>query len=343
MGRESQVMIIDIHAHYVSPDLISEAQTNGTAYGVTIDTAENGRPRLTFPHNGAVLRPFLSELCDLKGRLSYLDGMGVDMQVVSAWTDMSGDDLAPEQGAKWARLQNDTLAADAKASGGRFEAMGTLPMQTAAGAILELEHIVKHLGMRSVEMGTNINGRDLDHPEFRPLWRRLAELDVLVLLHPPFRPVGLDRADDYFLNNLISYPVDTTIAAARLMFSGIISDLPDLKVCLAHGGGFLPYQIGRFDRGFVAHPACKKAITRSPLEFLRSFYFDTLTHNTAALDYLCATVGADRLVYGSDYPFEMLDESGPARVRAMKGMSGTNLDSILGSTSRALLGEAPAN
>ncbi len=334
-------MIIDIHAHYVSPDLISEARANGAAYGVVIDTAENGRPRLTFPHNGAVLRPFLGELCDLKGRLSYLDAMGVDVQVVSAWTDMSGDDLTPEQGAKWARLQNDTLAADTRASGGRFEAMGTLPMQTVAGAISELEYIVRHLGVRSIEMGTNINGRDLDHPEFRPLWKRLAELDVLVLLHPPFKPVGLERAGDYFLNNLISYPVDTSIAAARLIFSGIMSDLPGLKVCLARVGGFLPYPIGRFDRGFAAHPACK-AITKSPLEFLRSFYFDTLTHNTAALDYLCATVGADRLVYGSDYPFEMLDESGPSRVRAMRGMSDTDLGAILGSTSRELLGEVIA-
>jgi aminocarboxymuconate-semialdehyde decarboxylase len=196
--------------------------------------------------------------------------------------------------------------------------------------------------MRSIEMGTHADGRELDHPDFRLLWKRLAELDVFVLLHPPFMPVGLDRVGDYFLNNLISYPVDTTIAAARLVFSGIMAELPDLKICLAHGGGFLPYQIGRFDRGFAAHPACKKAITRPPLDFLRSFYFDTLTHNTAALDYLCATVGADRLVYGSDYPFEMLDESGPSRVRAMKEVSSSDLAAILGSTSRRLLCEAPA-
>jgi aminocarboxymuconate-semialdehyde decarboxylase len=336
-------MIVDIHAHYVSSDLIAEARNNGATYGVTIDTVNDGLDRLTFLHSGAALRPFLSELCDLPGRLSYLDGMGVDVQAVSAWTDMSGDDLSPAQGARWARLQNETLAADTKASGGRFEAMGTLPMQTVEGAIDELDYIVKRLGMRSIEMGTHVNGRDLDHPDFRPLWERLAELDVFVLLHPPFKPVGLDRVGDYFLNNLISYPVDTTIAAARLVFSGIMAELPDLKICLAHGGGFLPYQIGRLDRGFAAHPACKKAITRPPLDFLRSFYFDTLTHNTAALDYLCATVGADRLVYGSDYPFEMLDESGPSRVRAMKGLSSSDLGAILGSTSRGLLGETPAS
>jgi aminocarboxymuconate-semialdehyde decarboxylase len=334
-------MIIDIHAHYVSPHLIAEVRKNGAAYGVTAATVDGDRDQISFLHSGAQLRPFFQELCDLPIRMPYLESMGVDVQIVSAWTDMSGDDLSPEQGARWARLQNETLAADAGVSGGRFEAMGTLPMQSVDGAIRELDHIVKQLGMRSVEMGTHVNGRDLDHPDFRPLWRRLDEQNVLVLLHPPAKPVGLDRVGDYFLNNLISYPVDTTIAAARLVFSGIMSDLPGLKVCLAHGGGFLPYQIGRFDRGFAAHPACKKAITRPPLEFLRSFYFDTLTHNTAALDYLCATVGADRLVYGSDYPFEMLDESGTSRIRAMRDLSSPDLDAILGSTARAALGRPP--
>jgi aminocarboxymuconate-semialdehyde decarboxylase len=221
--------------------------------------------------------------------------------------------------------------------------MGTLPMQTVDGALHELDHIVHRLGIRSIELGTNVNGYDLDHPEWRPLWKRLAELDVFVLMHPPFRPVGLDRAGDYFLNNLISYPVDTTIAATRLIFSGILDEFPDLKICLAHGGGFLPYQIGRMDRGFAAHPACKKAINRPPLQFLRSFYYDTLTHNTAALAYLRDMVGTDRLLYGSDYPFEMLDESGTARIRELHDMSQGERDAVLGLTAAALLGEEPGH
>jgi aminocarboxymuconate-semialdehyde decarboxylase len=331
-------MIIDVHAHYVSPNLVAEAKNNGAAYGVRVDTFDDGREAISFLHSGVRLRPFFKELCDLTDRVAYLDSLGIDVQVVSAWTDMSGDDLAPEHGARWARLQNDTMAEAVSASGGRFEAMGTLPMQAVAGAINELEYIVHRLGIRSIELGSHANGKELDHPDYRPLWKRLAELDVLVLLHPPFRPVGLDRTGDYFLNNLISFPVDTTIAASRLIFSGTLSDLPDLKICLAHAGGFLPYQIGRLDRGYAAHPACKK-ITRPPHEFLRSFYYDTLTHDDAALDYLRATVGPDRLVYGSDYPFEMLDESGTKRVWDMKGISEAEREAILGLTGRALLGE----
>lgn len=151
-----------------------------------------------------------------------------------------------------------------------------------------------------------------------------------------YKPVGLERTGDYFLNNLISYPTDTTIAAARILFSGMLQEMPGLKLCLAHGGGFLPYQIGRFDRGFAAHPACKRAIDKEPHEFLASFFYDTLTHDTGALNYLNATVGSERLLYGSDYPFEMLDESGPQRVRDIDASSDA-IDDILGRNAQSLL------
>ena len=158
------------------------------------------------------------------------------------------------EAVRWCRLQNETLAEAAGAMSDRFEAMGTLPMQHPDLAVAELDYIVRDLGMRAVEIGTNINGRDLDGEEFRGVWKRLAELDVFVLLHPPRHPVGMERVGDYFLNNLIAYPADTTIAAARLLFSGVLRQYPTLKCCLAHGGGFLPYQIGRFDRGFCRAP-----------------------------------------------------------------------------------------
>jgi aminocarboxymuconate-semialdehyde decarboxylase len=330
-------MTIDIHAHYVSPRLIEEARRNGGAYGVMVERLPDGSERLGFCEGDLWLRPFFAELCDLAIRLPYLDVAGVDLQVVSTWTDMAGDQLPARQGARWARLQNETLAADAHVLGHRFVAMGTLPMQDMPSALAELDHMVAHLGIRSVEIGTNISGRDLDHADFRPLWKRLADFEMFVLLHPPFRPVGLERAGDYFLNNLISYPVDTTLAAARLMFSGIMRDFPGLRCCLAHGGGFLPYQIGRLDRGFAAHPACKTMLRQPPSELLGSFYYDTLTHNTQALAFLSEMVPPQRLLYGSDYPFEMLDESGPARVRQVTALSRVEIDGILGTNARTLL------
>ncbi len=330
--------IIDMHAHYVSPALIEEAAKNGTRYGVRIEPSSNGSgsPILVF-EDGVRLRPFFNELCNLECRLAEMDAAGVAMQVVSTWTDMAGDNLPDEKSAAWARLQNDTLVADVRKMKTRFAPMGTLPMRNVGMAIAELEYLVNELGTTSVELGTNINGTDLDHPDFKPLWKRIHELDVFVLLHPPFRPVGLERTGDYFLNNLISYPVDTTIAAARLLFSGLMQEFPNLKICLAHSGGFLPYQIGRMDRGFAAHPACSKHLKSAPSELLGSFIYDSLTHNDQALSFLIDSVGADRIVYGSDYPFEMLDPEGPKRLRKMENLRSEQLDAILSGNIRSLL------
>jgi aminocarboxymuconate-semialdehyde decarboxylase len=322
-------MIVDMHAHYVSPALIAEAEAHGARYGVSIATLDTGLKQLTFMHSGERLRPFLPELISLDLRKPWLAKHGIDVQVVSTWTDMNGDDLPIEQSKAWVRLQNETLAADSRASGGRYVAMGTLALGSVELAIAELDYMSRQLGLRAIELGTNFNGIDLDDPQFRPVWRKIADLGMLVLLHPPFKPVGLERARDYFLNNLISYPVDTTIAAARLIFSGILDEFSGLNVCLAHAGGFLPYQIGRMNCGFGSHPACSRAIAKAPDQYLSSFFYDTLTHDDAALGYLSRRVGNDRLFYGSDYPFEMLDPSGPSRVKAMSGIAAADAEAIL--------------
>lgn len=328
--------IIDMHAHYVSPTLIREAGRSGARFGTAIEIAADGKKQLRF-QDGTLLRPFFRELCDLEIRLPEMDQRGISSQIVSTWTDMAGDNLPVKEGARWARLQNETIAADAQAWPDRFIGMATLPMSDPDRAIEELDFVVKHLGMNSVEIGTNINGRDLDHPVFRPLWRRLHDLDVFVLLHPPLRPVGLDRTGDYFLNNLISYPVDTTIAAARLLFSGIFQELPGLKICLAHSGGFLPFQIGRMDRGYDAHPACSKSLGVQPSKLIDSFIYDSLTHNDAALTFLLGLVGSARVVYGSDYPFEMLDPRGTDRIQSLDALSDGQRADVLGRNMISLL------
>jgi len=332
--------IVDMHAHYMSPQLLHEAEHNGAHYGVRLERNAAGDACVGF-NGGPLSRPFFHNLRDLAHRIPGMDAAGIGLQVVSTWTDVAGDDLPPLQGARWARLQNETLAEDIKAFPGRFAAMGTLPMQDVGLAIAELDHVVDHLGMRSVEIGTSINGRDLDHADFRPLWQRLHARNVLVFLHPPLKPVGLDRTGDYFLNNLISYPTDTTIAAARLMFSGILDKLPGLKICLAHSGGFLPFQIGRFDLGFARHPACSKALTHPPSELLNSFIYDSLTHDSRVLSFLVDMVGSDSVVYGTDYPFEMMEAVGPGRVETLPHLSRAARDDILGNNVRALLGDTP--
>jgi aminocarboxymuconate-semialdehyde decarboxylase len=320
--------VIDIHAHFVAPALIAEAARHGQHYQVRVERDDAGE-RVVLP--GEIrLRPFLPELCDLACRLPTLEADGIERQVLSTWTEMAGDLLPVPEGVRWARLQNETLADAARWRPDTFEAMGTLPMQDVAAAIQELNHLVRNLGMRSVEIGTNVNGRDLDRLEFRPLWKAICDLDVFVLLHPPLQPVGGERTSAYFLNNLIGYPVDTTIAAARLMFSGLLNELPGLKCCLAHAGGFLPYQIGRMQRGFDANPVCRATLKKPPVALLNAFYYDTLTHSDAALEFLLNVVDNDRILYGSDYPFEMLDPNGPRRIKRLAGRSQSEIAAILG-------------
>jgi aminocarboxymuconate-semialdehyde decarboxylase len=327
---------IDIHAHFVSRELIGEAERNGARYGVQLDRDSNGSERIVFA-NGTRLRPFFPELCDLPVRLPTLQSMSIDRQLISTWTDMSGDLLAVPEAARWARLQNETLRDAAAQHPDTFEAMGTLPLQDVSASIEELQHIVGNLGMRSIELSTNLNGRDLDGPEYHPLWKRIRDLDVFVLLHPGFVTVSPQRLDTYFLNNLVGFPTDTTIAAARLIFSGIVQKLPGLKCCLAHGGGFLPYQIGRLDRGFNVHPACSASLSASPSKLMRAFYFDTLTHDDAALRFLFDAVDREKIVYGSDYPFEMLDEAGPKRVSRVSGLSQAEVLAALGGNAERAL------
>lgn len=328
--------VIDIHAHYVSRELIAEAERHGGRYGVGLERDAEGRERLAFKA-GRGIRPFFPELCDLELRLPVMDSQGVDCEVISTWTDLAGYDLPPREGARWARLQNETLADAARRAPGRFEAMATLPLQDVRLSLEELDHAVRNLGVRSVELGTSVNGRDLDDEDFRPLWKRLCDLDIFVLLHPPLVPIGIERLGQYLLNNLLGNPMDTTVAAARLIFSGVMRDCPGLKCCLAHGGGFLPYQFGRLDRGFAAHPACRTRISTAPSGFLGAFYYDTLTHSLPVLEYLVGVVTSQRLLFGSDYPFEMRDERGPEPVRQLRGVVAGEIGDILGENAAKLL------
>jgi len=318
---------IDVHAHYVSPSALAEARRDGNAYGVRVHDDPAGDV-IEFLHSGVRVRPIFRELRDLEIRQSYMREERIQRQVISTWTDLLPADMPREQSQLWIRLQNDTLIEDSAVHGDHFSPMGTLPLHDVQAALEELRYLVEDRDVRAVELITSVNDEDLDSSKFRPLWRAIAERGVFVLLHPPRCPIETPRADDYFLNNLVFFPVDTTIAAAKLIFSGVLSEFPGLKICLPHGGGFLPYQIGRFDHGFDVHPACHGAIDLAPSAHLRNFYYDTITHDDAALRYLIDRVGADRVLYGTDYPFEMTDDVGTERFRSLADISEIEIEQI---------------
>jgi aminocarboxymuconate-semialdehyde decarboxylase len=327
--------VVDVHAHHVPFALVEEIERNGGAYGARIKKTDDGRYQLEF-YDGPFIRPFYNELLDLNGRHAHLAEAGIDAQIVSSWADIAGYHLPVHQASAWARLQNETLSDAARADGSRFVAMGALPMQDTGQAMAEMRFAVERLNMRAFQIGTSVEGRDLDDLDFRPFWRLACDLGCLIFLHPPVRQIGAERLGDYFLTNLLGNPMETTVAAARLIFSGMLQELPEVKILLAHGGGMLPYQIGRLDRGFMANPATQVHLRRRPSEFLGSFYYDTVLFDDTALSHLLRMVPSDRVMLGTDFPFPIRDDDMTERLRRQRHIEPSSMSEILGGNARRL-------
>ncbi len=298
--------LYDVHAHQVGDDLIDALRTNGGAYDIEIRAEANGRERAIIGGRPAAL-PFLPKLSNVDERLARMDGAGIGRQLLASWMDLAGYHL-PSRSTQWlCRAQNQTLAALAQSRPERFSAAAMVPLQDPAAAASEVRFAAETLGMTAVQIGTNIEGRMLDDPELDPFWAAVAETGIPVIVHPA-ELGGSEQSRRYFLHILVGNPAETTAAAAALIFGGVVERFPDLRFLLVHGGGFIPYQIGRLERGFVAAPPQYKAkATLPPSSFLNAFFFDTIVHDARALRYLIDTVGASQVVVGSDYPFPLQD------------------------------------
>jgi aminocarboxymuconate-semialdehyde decarboxylase len=326
-------MIIDIHAHYVPPQWIDELRRHGTRYGCSVTEDANGRSLLRIGNRKA--SPVLASLSDLPRRYEAMMKRGLDKQVLSPSLGIVGYHLEAPAGQALSRLFNETVVETAKNSAGRLIPVGTVPMQSSAAAVEELNYAAD-LGIRMIEICTNVNGANLDAEVFRPFFRRAAELGVLVQIHPNQENcAGLDRLERYYLSNLIGNPTDTAIAAASLIFGGVMERLPGLNICLVHGGGTLPYVLGRLSHGYNNVEAAH-TIRMPPAHYFRSFYFDTVVHEPAALQFLCDVAGAGRLLLGSDYPYDNSGEPDPVGFLKRAGF-GENR-AVLGGTAAKLLG-----
>lgn len=304
-------MIVDAHAHYLSPQVIAELERDAASYGCELRTTPQGLPQIVFPGRPP-LRPVGKPVRDLAERQQRLAQQGVDRQVLSTWMEMYCYFLPPEVGARWCRLQNRTLAEDIRPHGAKFSGMAIVPLQDGKLAAQELEHAAVNLGLRGVMVGPNFLERNLDDPSLEPLWATAEQLDQPVLVHPYAPQVGF-RLQRYNLSQAVGNPMDTTIAAGSLVFGGVADRHPDLKMILVHGGGFFPYQIGRFQRVYEVTPEAREHAQRPPLDYLRWFYYDTMLLYAPAVRYLAETLGGDRVLLGSDYPFDVGDHD-PTRV-----------------------------
>jgi aminocarboxymuconate-semialdehyde decarboxylase len=327
-------MIIDMHAHFIPPEWIDGLRQNGAKYGCKIEQDSAGRLRINFAGKSKPLG-LSPSLSDVDGRIRALASRRLDCQVLAPVMSMVGYHLPEREARAFSRLYNETNAAFARNSSGRFVPVATVPMQFSHAAVEELDYAANTLGIRMIEIGTNVNGLNLDDEMFRPFFARAADLGVIVQLHPHQDEVaGRERLQRYFLGNLIGNPMDTAIAAASIIFGGLLERYPTLNICLVHGGGALPYLLGRISCGYARMPEIR-TMPRVPEEYFQRFYFDTMTHDTRALRFLQDLAGPDHLVIGTDYPYDNTGDQDPLGTLERAGISGC--ENILGGNAAKLL------
>jgi aminocarboxymuconate-semialdehyde decarboxylase len=328
---------IDVHAHCIPVGVVDTLRAEGGRYGIEIAEAD-GRYAARIAGAGTT-RPFMPALLDVPRRLAAMDASGVDVQLLSSWIDLTAYALDGGTGARYARMFNEGLAATVAEAPDRFRALATVPLQAPERAAAELRHAITALGAVGVEIATTVDGRELDDPGLEPFWAAAEELRALVVVHPLDSLAGRDLTR-YGLNNLIGNPAESTLALGHLVFGGVLERHPGLVVVLVHGGGFAPYQIGRWDRGFsTGARGAAEHLTRSPGEWLRRLYFDTVLHSPASLRFLVGVVGAEHVLLGSDYPF-MMGEPEPVRsLDAVAGLGDDERQLILSGNAAALLAD----
>jgi aminocarboxymuconate-semialdehyde decarboxylase len=242
-------------------------------------------------------------LTSVEQRLADMDKMGVDVQAISVSPFQFMYSLDPELGRKTARATNENLAAIVQKHPDRFVALANVPLQAPDAAAEELEHCVRRLGFRGVEIGTNVAGQEVSRGR-DAFWAKVQELDVMVFMHPNGFTGGERLADHYFIN-VIGNPLDTTVAVGYLVFDGVLERFPKLKIVVAHGGGYIAHYPARMDHVWNAREDARTVLKSAPRRSLAKLYFDTIVFDRDQLRHLVTLWGADHVVVGTDYPYDM--------------------------------------
>jgi aminocarboxymuconate-semialdehyde decarboxylase len=295
-------MVIDAHTHFIPPALVEEAPRR-PEWGLTVEQRD-GQQWLR--HEQGFAYPLHATFLGGEEKLEDMRRRGIDFALLSLSPTLFLYWIGAAEAEAFARFANDALADTVERSDGRFAALATLAMQSPEAAAEELHRCVEQLGMRGAHIGTSVEGEPLDQARFAPVLEAAETLGVPLVLHPYY--VG-DKPglEDYYLTNLFGNPLDTALAASRLIVSGTLERLPGLDVVLVHAGGFLPYQIGRLDHGWSVRDETSAVLERPPSEYLDRFHFDTITHHDGALRWLIELVGDERVVLGTDLPYDMAD------------------------------------
>jgi len=313
-------MIIDTHAHVV-PGTMLDALRGEKRLFPSVRLHDGATPRMDFGHGPG--RPIQPRLHDLAQRRDWLNEARVDRQLVGGWTDVYGYDLPAAEGADWARFYNEHMAKDAAALSS-LTALATVPLQDGALAARVLEEALD-AGFHGAMIATQPKGTggNLDDPGLDPFWEVASARGAAIFLHPHYL-CGDERLAGYDLINAVGRLSDTTLAVARLLFSGHLTRFPGVNLVLAHAGGALPYALGRLKRNRAIHPDYA-----DPEEGFRRLYFDSVLFEPLALRFLCDLVGAERIMLGSDYPFGIGDLD-PCALIERTPLAPAERDAILG-------------
>ncbi|WP_329234111.1 amidohydrolase family protein [Streptomyces canus] len=324
---------VDVHAHVLLPAI--EALVDGSAglaEARALDARRNGPAALAV--NGPMVRERIPRLTDAGVRLAAMDAQGVDVQLVSPspshyhhWTDEATAD-------KVCRLANEGTAVHCSAAPDRLKGLGLVPLHHPDLAVPALEHALEQ-GLLGVEISSHAPGRELSDPAYEPFWRRAEETGAVLVLHP-FGCTLDERLDRWYLSNTVGQPTENAVALSHLIFSGVLDRHPGLKLIAAHGGGYLPTHIGRADHAWSVRADADTDCAQLPSSYLKRLYFDSLVHDPHVLRALIAAAGADRVLLGSDFPFDMGTEDPVGALRSAH-LPEADFQAVRGGNAAALL------
>ncbi len=290
-------------------------------------------------HNSVMFPTIVEQLTTPAARLEHMDRMGIDLQGLATFVSEYFYWTPPRLGADLSRRQNDNLAQAVADHPDRFVGFGaTVPLQDVDLAIAELDRVVDELGFKGLQIGGTVDGHNLDEPRFRPFWAAVEAKGVPVILHPSGYPEG-NRFGDFFLTNCIGNPLETMVAATRMIFSGLFEEHPDLKLVLLHGGGYLPFYCSRADHTWEVRPEARRRIPdHPPSYYMKRLFYDTMVFQPLYLRHLIEVVGSDRVMVGTDFPFDMGETDPLALVDAVEGLDEAAWRAVKGGNAARLFG-----
>ncbi len=332
-NKKGRLFTVDIHCHthLEKADGIVQSLYNPKTDPIFGFASEKSREV-----NRQQMATLHSKLTSIDERLADMDASGVDVQAISPAPHQYYYWSPDEVGRDAARIVNDSIAEIVAMHPDRFVGIGTVPLQNPKMAIAEMERAVKKLGLRGIEIGTNVNGIELSDARYHKFFAKAQELGILIFMHPLGTTEG-KRLSEHYLVNIVGNPMDSTIAVSNLIFEGVLEKYPKLKMCIAHGGGYLPSYAGRMDHAYHSRSDCRQCLAHPPSRSLKKLFFDTIVFDPLHLKFLVDQYGSKHVLMGTDYPYDM-SEANPVEFVQSTDLSILDRKDILGINAARLLG-----